>query len=374
MMPVLTAVALVVALVAAAAALRAVLHVSRLRADILLLARSIDVALRDISERTDKEPATIGDTAGRETPETEKFSERIGTPEDAGSKQLENTGNVVPHPSARRTRSVQQEPVGQPRSGPDVNSVDSAYKKAIAAGEFEIALQPIVSVSRSAAIGFDVYASLPVEGGERIELRRPAKRTERGEAAAFERILIATTLQAGRKRLGAASVNMPLHAAVSEAILSDSKELGAVLELLQLYPNLARSFVLSAPTILFDPSSEHRQALDLLAAKGVRFAAEGWSEAGGADQPRYAEAIYLKLSANRLLDREHPGRKLTPATTIIEQATADKLAIIATKVATDEDAVALLDLGIDLMSGPRFGGPKRLKPETGNRPGRLALI
>jgi hypothetical protein len=36
--------------------------------------------------------------------------------------------------------------------------------------------------------------------------------------------------------------------------------------------------------------------------------------------------------------------------------------------------VALLDLGIDLMSGPRFGGPKRLKPETGSRPGRLALI
>jgi hypothetical protein len=215
MMPVLTAVALVVALVAAAAALRAVLHVSRLRADILLLARSIDVALRDISERTDIEPATIGDTAGRETPETGKFSERIGTPEDAGSKQLENTGNVVPHPSARRTRSVQQEPVGQPPTGPDVNPVDIAYKKAIAAGEFEIALQPIVSVSRSAAIGFDVYASLPVEGGERIELRRPATRTELGEAATFERILIATALQAGRKRLGAASVNMPLHAGSS---------------------------------------------------------------------------------------------------------------------------------------------------------------
>ena len=82
---------------------------------------------------------------------------------------------------------------------------------------------------------------------------------------------------------------------------------------------------------------------------------------------------FLKISANRLLDREKARRKLAPASTIIERAATDKLTIIAIEVANDEDAVSLIDLGIDLMSGPRFGGPKRLKPEGGSRPGRLAL-
>ena len=53
---------------------------------------------------------------------------------------------------------------------------------------------------------------------------------------------------------------------------------------------------------------------------------------------------------------------------------ANDVTIIAVNVANDEDAVSLLDLGIDLMAGPRFGGPKRLKHDGGGRPGRLALL
>ena len=50
------------------------------------------------------------------------------------------------------------------------------------------------------------------------------------------------------------------------------------------------------------------------------------------------------------------------------------MTIIAVNVANDEDAVSLIDLGIDLMAGPRFGGPRRLKADGGSRPGRLALL
>ncbi|MDW6024086.1 EAL domain-containing protein [Mesorhizobium sp. BAC0120] len=370
MEPIVTLLALVIALVAAAVALRATMHLSRLRADVHLLARSIDMALRDVSERTDKDAATLGDMADRVMQEMDKLSERVGTPDAGDRRRVENAGNVVPHPSVRGTRGMSQEPVPQASSDPGGNSVAAAYKKAIDAGKFEIALQPIVSVSGGAAIGFDVYASLPLEGGERIELGRPAKQSQQARAAAFERILLTAALQAGRKRPGA--VSLPLHVAISEALLSHRDELGGAIDLLQSDPNVAQLCVLSVPAHLSDRSSRHRQALDLLAATGVGFAVEGWNEADGPDQPSYGEAAYLKLSVDRLLDRERQRRKLTPAMMIVEQASAAKLAIIATKVATDEDAVALLDLGIDLMSGPRFGGPKLLKPEAGNRPGRLA--
>jgi EAL domain-containing protein (putative c-di-GMP-specific phosphodiesterase class I) len=119
----------------------------------------------------------------------------------------------------------------------------------------------------------------------------------------------------------------------------------------------------------------HAQALGLLSAKGVRFAGEGWNEtAEGAALIAVEGLDFIKIPANRLLDREKQRRRLAPASTILESAAANDVTIIAVDVANDEDAVSLIDLGIDLMAGPRFGGPKRLKHDDGSRPGRLALL
>jgi cyclic-di-GMP phosphodiesterase TipF (flagellum assembly factor) len=373
--PLFATLALIVSVVSAAAALRATRHAARLRADIHLLARSVDIALREIATRTDKEAAGFSDMTSSVAREIERLSEQVAMRDDiAAGAQAAIADNVVPHPSARRARNMPQSP-DQPAAVTDPGTIEAAYRRAVAAGEFDISLQPIVSVARSAATGFEVFANLPLEGGQRIDVRRPAEAAASAETAIFERILLNAALQAGRKRLGAASVSMPLHVAISEAMLGDSKEFSAVLDMLQFYPDLSRSFVLSMPAGLLDPSGQYAQALDLLAAGGVRFAAEGWNEAANAAAPvGVAGLTFVKIPANRLLDRERARRKLVPATTIIERIAADNVTVVATEVATDEDAVTLIDLGVDLMSGPRFGGPKRLKPEGGNRPGRLALI
>jgi cyclic-di-GMP phosphodiesterase TipF (flagellum assembly factor) len=372
MMPLVALTALLVALAAIAAALRAMRHTARLRADVVLLARSIDMALMDVEARTGKEAVTLGDMTNSVAREIEKLSERIATHDNTiADAPAASASNVVPHPSARRSRGMPQT-AERPAADPD--AIEAAYRKAVVAGQFDISLQPIVSVTRGVAVGFEVFANLPLENGQRIDLRRPAGPTAPAEAAMFERVLITTALQAGRKRLGAASIGMPLHVAVSEPLLADGKELGAVLDMLQFYPDLARSFVPSLPIGLLDPSSRHGQALDMLANRSVRLAAEGWNEAASAGPAnRIAGLSFMKIPTNRLLDREGGRRKLAPASTIIDRIAADDLTIIATEVETDEDAVSLIDLGIDLMSGPRFGGPKRFKPD-GGRPGKLALI
>src|SRR5262249_32641469 len=150
---------------------------------------------------------------------------------------------------------------------PDASALEAAYRAAVAKAELDISLQPIVSVRLSAAAGFEVFGSLPVEGGQRIDLRRPAEPAPPAESAAFERILLHSGLQAGRMQLGAATVTLPLHIAISEALLSDGKEFSAVLDLLQFYPDLVRCFVLSIPGGLMS-SAQHQQALGLLVAKG----------------------------------------------------------------------------------------------------------
>lgn len=370
-MPFFSAIALIVSLVAVAAALRAVRQVARLRSDIHLLARSIDVALKEVAARTDKETATIGEMTTSVAREIDRLSDRIAQRE--GTTAETQTDNVIPHPSARRNRGAFQ--TEQALVVPEAGTVEAAYRKAVAAGEFDISLQPIVAVSSSSASGFEVFACLALESGQRVDLRRSADPTARAEAASFERILLSSALHAGRRRLGPASADMPLHIAISDALLADAKELAAVLDMLQFYPDLAKSFVLSVPAAILD-QPPYAQALDMLADKGVRFAAEGWDEASNAGDPFTISGVsFLKVSANRLLDRERARRKLAPASTIVERAIAAKVAIVATDVAGDDDAVSLIDLGVDLMSGPRFGGPRRLKAEDGaTRPGRLALI
>src|SRR3954469_10230109 len=76
-MPLLSAIALVVSLIAAAAAFRAMRNTGKLRDDILILARSIDVALRDVAARTERETATINEMSGAVSREIERLSERI---------------------------------------------------------------------------------------------------------------------------------------------------------------------------------------------------------------------------------------------------------------------------------------------------------
>jgi EAL domain-containing protein (putative c-di-GMP-specific phosphodiesterase class I) len=134
--------------------------------------------------------------------------------------------------------------------------------------------------------------------------------------------------------------------------------------MLQFYPDLAACLVLSMPHALLGTGGSHAQALDLIAARGVRFAGEGWADGGASGtQPSTIGLTFMKIAADRLLDRERVGPGARSSLSIAEQAAAAKLTLLATGVASDDDAMALLDLGVDLMSGPRFGDPRRLRPE-----------
>ena len=365
----LAVVALLASCAALAFAVAAMRHAAKLRSDIVLLARSIDIALKDVVARTDREAATFEDMANIVSREIEGLSERLSARQDAPAGEAAGSGNVVPYPSVRRVRD-RTAAESDPPPPVDPSAIEAACTKAIAAGVVDISLQPIVSVARGSAAGFEVFASLPLENGQRFDLRRPSQ-LARPDLAAFERILLTTALQAGRRKLGADSVKMPLHVAISEALLSDSKELDAVMDILRFYPDLARSFVLSVPAALLDAPGRLSQPLRLFAERSVQLAVEGWNAAEDTALP--ADLSMMKIPTNRLTDRKKSRRGHMPASAILDRATASNISVVATDVASDEEAVALVDLGIDLMSGPRFGGPKRFKPD-GGQPGKLALI
>ena len=71
---------------------------------------------------------------------------------------------------------------------------------------------------------------------------------------------------------------------------------------------------------------------------------------------------FIKLPAARLLDRG-TAKGAISGTGLIAMIAEAEIEIIATDVASDEDAVSLIDIGIDLMCGERLSPPRRIKDD-----------
>src|SRR5690606_19737216 len=139
-------------------------------------------------------------------------------------------------------------------------------------------------------------------------------------------------------------------------------EVDAVAELARVHRALTASLILSVPAALLGVRGETRERLDKLTAAGFRLAAEGWEgEASDLAEAKSRGVHFLKFPANRLLDRERLRRKALSGTEVAEAAAAAGVTIIATGVARDDDAVGLIDLGVDMMEGDRFSGPRRMR-------------
>jgi cyclic-di-GMP phosphodiesterase TipF (flagellum assembly factor) len=343
-----------------------------LQTELRRLSQSIEISLREFESRSTRDSASIGEINELVTRELNTIAEHVQTRQtDAASPTAPapaGAGNVVAFGSPRRQRAASDASVMV-----EGGTAEAAFRAAIAGGEFEISLQPIVSIQRSIAVGFEVFAHLPIEGGSGVDVRRAPDSIDGAERAAFERRLIIAAAEAGRRRVGAISEAIPLHVAISHLILGNQEEMAPVFDMLALYPAIARSIVLSLPLSVVLKPDQYAPAVSRLAEAGVRLAVEGWPETqDSAGTIRRLGASMVKLSATRLLDRDKARRKLTPAATVIDYAGAEDLTLIATEVASDEDVVSLIDLGVDLMCGERFSGPKRLKPEGSNRSARVA--
>ena len=205
------------------------------------------------------------------------------------------------------------------------------------------------------------------ETGVALDLRRPEPPPGAADTASFERLAVASAADAVRRR---GTHGMPLHVAVSSALLDGRVEFGSVIDLFHRNPATARSLILTLPHDVL--GGRHHRTLQRLAAAEVALSVEGWERSPSelAEQ-RSVNLRFLRLSAGWLLERAR-GADIDALVTVLDAAAAAGVEIIATEIGNDEDAVEILDLGIDLMTGPHFSGPKLLKSEGAPLPHRLA--
>ncbi len=408
--PMLLAAAATLLLAAATAtfAWRAARRARDLAADLERLARSVDAAMAELTARSDRDRAALAALHGLVSRGLGPVPRRAA-PASVETPQLPSAGSVAPKPPAANApqklpaddvpkmapahdvpqkapheSAPQAPPAGTvaqaPSSGvlqppteggpppeqsapePWEPGIEAALHRIMKAGRAEISLEPIISVARGAARGYEVHVYVAAAEGE-IHLRRPRQDVRGHDAAAFERLVAISAADAARRRLVPASEARPLHVPISDALLGNDRELARLFDLLRTQDGLARSVILSLPSTV--AAGGQQPALRRLAAAGVRFALEGWDGSGTEFEALQRFGLrFLKLPADRLLDRAKPDGA-APAVTLLDRAAEAGVEIVATGVSSDEDAVALLDLGIDLMAGPRFSAPRRLARDTG---------
>ena len=136
-----------------------------------------------------------------------------------------------------------------------------------------------------------------------------------------------------------------------------------MLDIFKLHPALAKAVVMSLPAELL-ASGEHKAALQLLSGLDIRFAAEEWSGSRAElEEMKKAGVGAAKIAAERLLDRTKTRKGTPSGAALVEMADDAGVDVIATDVQSEEDAVSLIDMGIDLMTGERLSAPRRLKTD-----------
>ena len=150
------------------------------------------------------------------------------------------------------------------------------------------------------------------------------------------------------------------------ALLRDAAALDETCKLFTSQPALCPALALSLPVHILNGANDTcHDALDQLQQAGVRLACEGW-RGNHLAMAKLAgrNVVAIKLSADRLLDREKLRDTDLSASSLCEAAELAGLDVIATGVRSDEDTVSLIDLGIDRMSGPRFSEPRLLREDS----------
>jgi EAL domain-containing protein (putative c-di-GMP-specific phosphodiesterase class I) len=355
---------LLLSIVAAALAYRALSRANLVANELERLTRSMDAAIKDVSLRGDREAAKLEDLnaiVSSRIAGPPARRKRHGEDEDADN---EASSARERHPAPAR-KAGQAAPVASDQA--ETAAIDVALRRMIAGGQCDLSLLPIIAAGRGEAGGFEVHLHIQPEEGKPVDMRRLERYVADVHPATLERLAIVSATGAARRGLGEAGEKKPFHVAVSSALLDDGLEFAAVLDVFRLHPALARSVVLSLPADLLE-DREYSTALEQLSGLGIRFAAEDWSGSRpGLDRLKEAGAGMVKIGAERLLDRVKARKGAPDGATLVETAADARVDVIATDVQSEEDAVSLIEMGVDLMSGERLSAPRRLETSDGRR-------
>lgn len=221
----------------------------------------------------------------------------------------------------------------------------------------EVSLQPIVSVSRGQSVAFDILTRVDLPDLGQVHLKRIAIGGAL-DPVDFDMSMFLVAVDTARRRMGSVSERMRLHLSLSPDVLRHEEAVADICALVDLHPGIARSMVLSLPgTAARHP--DLARAARALSDAGMALALDSDGSTIHADHG-LPPLQYVNVEAQVLI----------ALADTMDIGTLDDLwariwpgacpPIIALGVRTEETALRLIDLGVDLMAGDWFSPPRRM--------------
>ena len=317
------------------------------------LARSIDAIMRSPRREGGSEYLSQGEL-GRRIGEELVSAARTDVDAPKGGA---GSGEVEPSPSlaAETTPPMQH---GATHSDLEPEAIAAALSGMISEDRLEISLQPVVSMSHGQSVGFEIFTRIELPQDRELHLRRVPAGSGL-DAADFDMSMFVVAVDAARRQLGSVSERMRVHLCISAAVLRDDEAISDICSLVRLHPGIARSMVLSLPPETVRAPALSRAAR-MLHDAGLALAID-FDGDRLVDDPALPPLDYLKIETDVLMAIAEGMRGDVAADLPSHLWSTGCPPIVARGVDSEETAMRLIDLGVDLMAGDWFSPPRRLQ-------------
>lgn len=254
------------------------------------------------------------------------------------------------HPIARSSSTGAGHPQAEARLAGD------GLREALAAEHLTICLRPIVSLAREEPAAYDTFARIDVDQERQVDMRRLTHTGDGADAARFERMMMIGAMRAAR-RLDDGTV---VHVAASSALLSRPDELRQVIDAASAHPRAACAIIVDLPPADAVRPGRHAEAIDALEGLGMHIGVDlgATLEPVGNDWPtrgvRIARIpVAMLLGWSRRRDVDGPG--------FLSLCRRSDIKVVADDADSEEAIVAVAEMGVDLVTGDRFGRPRPIR-------------
>ena len=238
---------------------------------------------------------------------------------------------------------------------------------ALAAGQIEIHMQPIVQLPQRRTQGYEALVRLRLDENT---LLLPAEFmgvvTARGLASTLDALVLARALAIAR-HLASKGGNLFVSCNISPTTWAEPRALASLARLMEAYSSYIQHLVIEIPQRIFrslDPAS--LGLLGAMSAAGIRFALDQVNDLRFDATTFHDRGIrFVKVAASLLMIPDAArGRSDIAAADLSALLARASIVLVAEKVEDDPSVADMLELGIQHAQGFAFAQPRLVKAEV----------
>jgi hypothetical protein len=259
-----------------------------------------------------------------------------------------------------KSKTVAREPI---RLAREHRAVDKSPKKTIEPGPFPLSLQPILEMPGAVPSAYLAFGRLQ-EQDYAADERLP----ETLDRAEFCDQLIAYATRISDRLSDVNLARTPVICGLTAEFLADKERVERLAGAISAQPFLSNALIFSVPAKMTGSVALQKDALDKIAATGVRFAVVGDVASLKIRRARAKLPLaYILTNAKDVSD----DASLQALRSLVAKASSESAAFVGLGAETERMQIALMDAGVRHMTSSRVAPVRVVKNDLTDSPGNL---